>query len=150
MAGSHFDFRMEGDRELRRALNRFIQRAQNLKPVFSDIGEMLLLSHRERWDDEVAPDGTPWEQLSDKYKASKRKRESNGHDKILVLDTFLRDDGLSYSAAHSGLEFGTDKIYGATHQFGDPDRNIPARPFLGISDDDETEILEIISVWLKG
>jgi len=35
-------------------------------------------------------------------------------------------------------------------QVGDPSRNIPARPFLGISDQDETEILDIIKGHLAG
>jgi len=35
-------------------------------------------------------------------------------------------------------------IDGATHQFGDPRRNIWARPFLGISDDDQVEIIAIL------
>jgi phage gpG-like protein len=61
----------------------------------------------------------------------------------------LRD--LNYQSSHSsGLQFGTDKVYGATHQFGDATRNITARPFLGVSDEDETAILDIVNEWLKG
>jgi phage gpG-like protein len=39
-------------------------------------------------------------------------------------------------------------IYAATHQFGDEDRNIPSRAFLGISDDDETELIRDIDYYL--
>jgi phage virion morphogenesis protein len=147
MAGASFDIKLEGEKELLAAMDKLISRAQNLKPVYADIGEMLLLSHQERWDKQQAPDGTPWEPLSAKYLASKRKRESKGSKKILVLDSMLRD--LHYQSSHSGLQFGTDKVYGATHQFGDATRNIPARPFLGISGEDKMAILDILNEWLN-
>ncbi|MCC8998035.1 MAG: phage virion morphogenesis protein [Candidatus Contendobacter sp.] len=36
-------------------------------------------------------------------------------------------------------------MYGATHQFGNPNLNIPARPFLGLSQSDEQELLDILN-----
>lgn len=35
---------------------------------------------------------------------------------------------------------GTNKIYAATHQFGDPNRNIPERSFLELTDGDLDDI----------
>ena len=35
-------------------------------------------------------------------------------------------------------------LQGATHQFGDEDRGIPARPFLGLSDDDRVRIEDLV------
>ena len=61
-----------------------------------------------------------------------------------MLDEFLRDL-LHYQADADSLQFGHEPMYGATHQFGDPRRNIPARPFLGISEEDEREITEILA-----
>jgi phage virion morphogenesis protein len=145
MAGAAFDFHMNGDAALRAALEELIRRAENLQPAFADIGEALLLSHRERWDDQVDPEGKHWAALSSDYAQSQRKRESRGKDKILVLDTFLRDTSLNYAAERSGLMFGTDSVYAATHQFGDADRNIPARPFIGLSDDDLENARKVIT-----
>jgi phage virion morphogenesis protein len=150
MAGASFGFRLEGDRELLSALDRFIRRGQNLKPFYADVGESLLKSHQERWDRQEAPDGTKWKHLDKAYELSVRKRLSKGHDKILVLDTYLRDTGLSYTPSHSGLQFGANSKYAATHQFGDPSRNIPERPFLGLSQEDEQAVHEIINKWLSG
>ena len=56
---------------------------------------------------------------------------------------------MRYHATTDRLEFGTDRKYGATHQFGDPRRNIPARPFLGLSDDDHREVLDILQEHLR-
>lgn len=73
------------------------------------------------------------------------ERKKKNADKILVLDSYLKDL-LRYQVSEGGtaLDLGTDRVYGDTHQFGDPDRNIPARPFLGLSDQDKAEVLEII------
>ncbi|WP_241085742.1 phage virion morphogenesis protein [Candidatus Vondammii sp. HM_W22] len=59
--------------------------------------------------------------------------------RILVESGALRDS----------LEFGTDRKYGATHQLGDQERGIPARPFLGIDDQDRDEILAILQRHLE-
>ena len=70
----------------------------------------------------------PWPDLSPGY----LKRKKKNRDKILVLDGWLRQ--LNYATSKTELRLGTDRVYGATHQFGDPDRNIPARPFLALDD----------------
>ena len=76
----------------------------------------------------------------------------------------------------TGMAVGTNSIYAATHQFGDPHRvirakkkkrlkfqvngqwvspkkvavNIPARPFLGISEEDDQDIRSILDSMMKG
>lgn len=141
MAGASLsiDYRFD-DRQVVELLDRITRQTDNMQPVFADIGEYLLLSHAERFEAQVSPDGTPWEPLSDEYRARKPKNQ----DLILVLDGYLSGT-LAYDASQDSLAFGTPRIYGATHQFGDADRGIPARPWLGLSTDDEQEILEILS-----
>ena len=39
---------------------------------------------------------------------------------------------------------GTNLIYAATHHYGDPGRNIPARPFLSVSDDARQAIIRTL------
>jgi phage virion morphogenesis protein len=127
------------DHEVQQLLRRLVERTQDLEPVFADIGGHLTRSHDERFGLQVSPDGEPWEALSPGYQARKPKNQ----DKILTLDGNLRGT-LHYKALADQLLFGTNLIYGATHHFGDPLRNIPERPFLGISDDDRDAILDII------
>ena len=45
--------------------------------------------------------------------------------------------------------FGAPMIYGATHQPGNPRCRIPARPYPGISRDDEKEIIAIIKEYIR-
>jgi phage gpG-like protein len=99
-----------------------------------DIGESLLLSHEDRWDKQVSPDGQAWLPLSETY----RKTKPQNKDKILVLYGYLKN--LHYQVNGNGLELGTDKVYAATQQFGDPSD----RPFLGISHDDEDDMIGIL------
>lgn len=130
------------DAEIRAFLEKLQAKLGDLTPVFQDLGESLKISHRERFNQGIGPDGAPWPDLSPAYRATKPKNR----DKLLVLDGWLRE--LIYQANPNALLIGTDKKYGATHQYGDPDRHIPARPFLGIDDAERQAILDTLADWL--
>lgn len=136
MAGASVQVEVDGGPVVE-FLRRLGEQVDDLSPLMGQIGDYLIDSTRQRIDDQQAPDGTPWAPLSPAYKARKRKNA----DRILVLDNVLRGT-LAYNAGPRALEFGTNRIYGATHQFGRD--AIPARPFLGISDADEGEILLLL------
>ncbi len=121
------------------ALERLQARVRNLRPVFADIGESLLPAHDERFKAQESPEGDPWAPLSERYQARKKRNKN----RILVLDDLLGGT-LRYQPSAASLVFGTDRVYGATHQFGRDEANIPARPFLGVSTEDENEIVRLI------
>ena len=50
-------------------------------------------------------------------------------------------DTLGHDFTKSSASVGSQLIYAATHQFGDSSRGIPARSFLGVSIQDEREIV---------
>tara|TARA_R110002050_G_scaffold269917_1_gene412428 strand:- start:47232 stop:47681 length:450 start_codon:yes stop_codon:yes gene_type:complete len=141
MAGAaiSIDFEFNDDRVLK-ALRKLADAGADMEPAFIDIGESLSNSTRERFEAQESPDGEPWAALNPKYQARKKKNA----DKILVLEGFMRDT-MAYNTDSHGLEFGTNRIQGATMQFGDTERNIVARPFLGISTDDEQMILDTLN-----
>ncbi|MFZ1326803.1 MAG: phage virion morphogenesis protein [Candidatus Contendobacter sp.] len=105
MAGSFIEITLD-DAEISQPLEKLQAKLGDLTPVFRDLGEALIISHRERFVRAVAPDGTPWPALSPRYRASKKKNP----DKILVLDGWLRQ--LHYQAAPDALRIGTDRSYG--------------------------------------
>ena len=116
------------------------------KTVFNAIGEDMLLSTDARFDSQTDPDGRPWEPLNAKY--AEWKRAFHGHDRILKLRGYLRDT-LRYQATDVSVAIGSNRVYSAIHQFGgqagrEHKATIPARPYLGVSDDDVAAILEII------
>ncbi|EIC28018.1 MULTISPECIES: phage virion morphogenesis protein [Methylomicrobium] len=138
MAGAFIEVEFD-DRAVQQLLRRLVDLTGDLEPAFADIGEYLTRSHDERFGRQVAPDDEPWKELSPSYLARKPKNQ----DKILTLEGDLRRS-LHYEVSADQLLFGTGSKYGATHQYGDPRRHIPERPFLGVSDDDRDEILDII------
>lgn len=161
------------DREVLAALRRLEQAGGDLSTALGVIGEKLLRSHKDRYDTERDPEGRPWAPLSDKTlrrkmlkgvrrgKGGRRSLTGRGGStkagairalagaKILVESGHLRDELRYQVLGGTTLELGTSYIYGATHQFGDPDRNIPARPFLGLSAADRRMVLEVIQHHLQ-
>jgi len=84
-------------------------------------------------------------------------------DKVLVLEEHLRNSR-HYQVEGDGLLFGADREYVAVHQFDEkkgatgkttsrgapiPWGDIPARPFIGLSDDDKNYIVETIEEHIK-
>lgn len=74
-----------------------------------------------------------------------------------LVDTGLLQDTIRYqiTAGGNGVEIGTNRFSGeweggaAVHQFGSRDGDIPARPFLGLSANDEREILDVLDRFLR-
>ncbi len=141
MAGASISIDYEfPDKAVADRLRALVDAGEDLEPAFIDIGEGLLNSTHDRWEQQVDPEGNAWEPLDPKYQARKKKNA----DKILVLEGFMRDT-LAYNTTKSSLELGTPiEKYGATHQFGDEERGIPARPYLGFSEDDDQMIEDIL------
>ena len=145
------------DAKVQRALRRLIAAGSDMTPAMRDIGEHLLNTTRERFVDQKAPDGKPWATLT----PTTRERKRRNKDKILTLEGYLRGN-LAYRAGADQVEVGSPSIYAGTHQFGArkgafgktargapiPWGDIPARPFLGLSDDDQDEIGRIVARYL--
>ena len=136
MAGARLKLKIEGLGGVRRRLSE-------LAPALNEIGEVLLNSTRERFRSRKAPDGTPWAPLSEAYAARKPKNRGM----ILVLEGQLMKT-LNYEADRDGLLFGSPEVYAGTHQFGRAESNIPARPFLGLTAEDEAAIADILADYL--
>jgi phage virion morphogenesis protein len=145
MSGSFIKVDATGEEAIQDAIAGLEQRGRNLAAVFSDIGEYLQLEHDERFRKQLSPEGEQWTPLSPRYRARKKRNKA----RILVLNDVLAGT-LHYQATAESLMFGTDRIYGATHQFGREGAGIPPRPFLGISDADAAEVLRLIGDHLEG
>ncbi len=110
------------------------------------VGEAIRTSTLERFDRGKDPEGRPW-------KTSIRAQKEGG--KTLVKTAQLRN-AIHVEHSNKGVEVGTNLIYAATHQFGDRNRtirtktgrtvhvDIPARPYMGITEDDMQEITHLI------
>lgn len=182
MAGAMLDVTIDTS-VVGRELELLIERLGSLRTPLNDIAEYLHQSVDSRARRQVGPDGSPWAPLSPRTikrkKGNKILRESGA-----LLDT------LRHRVTNDELDFGTDRPYGAIHQFGGKIEHaarsqqvyfkekggvvgnrfvkkrqsnfsqwvshgahtseMPARPYLGLSSEDENEVLEIIGRYLKG
>ena len=151
MAGTRLDLQLD-DREVQKAFQQLLDRTGSLGPFLRDVGEHLLNSTRERFESQEGPDGEPWEPLSDVTLG----RKSRNLDKILVEDGDLMRD-IFPQVSGDTLELTANRIYAAMQQFGGTTEqhphlwgDIPARPFLGFSDEDRQSILDIATDHLAG
>jgi len=141
------------DREVLEALRDLQARSRDLSEPFADFGQYWLNATRQRFADQEGPDGTPWAPLSETTLQLKPRNQ----DKTLVLDGFLRDT-LALNVYPDGLELGSNLPYAAIQQLGGttspasmiPGVEIPARPYLGFSDEDRAELLATLADHLAG
>lgn len=137
------------------ALQQLRARATDLSPALIEIGERLASTTKVRFDSGTAPDGTPWRQNS---AVTLRRYELAGKSgkKPLVGATRNLGTGISWQLrGKDAVEIGSAEPYAAMQQFGGTRSawphlwgDIPARPYLGLSDDDERDILDIIRGYL--
>lgn len=149
--------------EVERAFTRLIPVMENTTPVMGAIGTGLVSSTHRRFVSQTAPDGTPWKKVHPEYEKIKRNR------RILTESGRLRDS-INSRPGRDFVRVGTNTVYAAAHQFGVTIKpktkshlvfrlasgvvmaksvTLPARPFLGISSEDETEIAEIVFGFLE-
>lgn len=139
------------DDQVLHALDDMQARSKALHPAMKVIGEAMVASTHERFRDKEAPDGTPWAPLSST--TAKRK----GHDRILEGASNQLARQISYEASDDSLEWGSSMIYAAMQHYGGEQSefphlwgDIPGRHFLGVSADDQDEILSILGDYLSG
>ncbi len=144
------------DRGVREALHRLAAAGKDLTPAMRDIAQALEAAPEDSFQSEQAPDGDPWAALSEHTKARRAKKGKTG--KILQVEGRLANSITSRYDAFSA-EAGSNLDYAATHQFGArkgefgstergspiPFGDVPARPFLGRSDELDAEILDAVN-----
>lgn len=134
---------------------------QTRRAILDDFGSYLVSETQGRFENERAPDGTPWQK-------SFRAKEQGG---VTLTDKGFLKGSITYNHDADTLEVGTNKIYAAIHQFGGEIKSksgkklafriggalimidkvdIPARPYLGFTAQDKEELAFIVSDHWKG
>jgi phage virion morphogenesis protein len=138
------------DRAVTQMLQRLIDAAQNPRPALLEVGEDLVESTKRRFETQTAPDGSRWERNSPV--TIKRK----GRDQPLTGRGTLMDQINYQITGNDTLDVGSPTIYAAMQQFGGRKSefpnlwgDIPARPFIGVSADDEQSILNTFINYLR-
>lgn len=131
------------DQVVQKRLAQLRERGSDLSPAMREIAGHLLDGVAESFASERGPDGQVWTPLKPAT-VRERRRKGYGAGPILersgdLLSRILADWDDSTAVA------GTNVVYAATHHFGDPERGIPARPFLGVSADTRDVVIDAIT-----
>jgi len=148
------------DRELRSALKGIKEAAADPTPMFDAVGAALVSDTIGRFERGEGPGGEVWPQ-------SLRAKLDDGQT---LVDTSRLRDSITHDPGPRGVRYGTNVIYAGIHQFGGTIKakgggwlkftlangafrrvrevTMPARPFLGIDDEQETIIAEEIEAFL--
>jgi len=150
------------------ALEALRDKAVNLGPAMREIGERLTETTQARFGASTGPDGQRWAPNSQAtildYLAGKsgsygktgkltKKGAGSAMSKRPLVASGLLQGSIHWQLIDGGqgVAVGTDRFAdaweggAAVHQFGSRDGKIPARPFLGISGEDERTILDILA-----
>lgn len=154
------------DQELTERLATLYARANDLTPLMGKISETLKAGVDRAFDTQTAPDGNPWKELS---ALTVMLRGVSGP----ILDRGTPGGLVSSLQTEHGKDYaqvGTNKEYALIHQLGGTIRprkgkylkvgkpggpwtnlkqvTIPARPFLGLSDETRQDVLHDLTEYL--
>jgi phage virion morphogenesis protein len=158
MTGATLTVRVSEDR-ITSALEEVLAAADDLTPALKNIGEYFRERTIERIKTETSPDGKKFAPLNPLYAKVEKKgpgilRGESGQLSAIV-----------YQLAGDSVEIGNNIPYGAIHQFGGTIKaknapalvfqlggnlmkvqsvEIPARSYLGVDAQDETETIDIL------
>ena len=155
---------IDGLDQTQRYVLRIIERGGDLSPVFSDMGEHMVNSTHDNFENSTSPDGEPWAANSEATFASmlgasdtnqSGRLNRRGANKVaskqpLIMNNTLMQS-IHYEAASAGVTIGTNMVYGAMMHYGGTKADyphlwgdIPARNYLGASNNDVTILTDLI------
>jgi phage virion morphogenesis protein len=160
MAGITFTVELD-EAAVAAKLAEIVDRMERPSGFYKGVGEYLTeVAIPRNFATETSPDGVSWASLRPLTVA---RREAKGQTPIQILRASgAMAASINYAAGDDHVRIGSPAIQAAVMQFGAkqgafgrdarnhplPWGDIPARPFLGISADDEVEIIRIAEDWL--
>ena len=142
MAGVSIEIEGEGLKRLEQRLAAIADPRTRREALESVAAEIETQARRRIEAGGPAPDNTDWADWSKDYARTRR----GGGGKLFLEGDLL--GSLQSSVSGDEAEVGTNLRYGAIHQFGGAEvgrPSLPARPYLGLSGDDEADIEEIVT-----
>lgn len=119
-----------------------IGRPGALKDLLEGLGAEVEAQTKTRIEeDKAGPDGTDWPDWDKDYAKTRHDNQS-----LLQAQGGLLDS-IRYYADNESVAVGSNLVYAAIHQFGGAEVGrpwLPARPYLGLSDDDTSDLEDII------
>ena len=120
-------------------------KGKNLSPLLDKLGEDEVARVVRRFDNSEAPDGTPWQPLKRPRPLRQGQRGIGGDQPLMNIGNLY--NSITAQVHGNILQIGTATDYAHYHQFGT--QHIPARPFLGVTDDLLASIKELTHAWFN-
>lgn len=145
MSGSCIEFDLSEFETMARSINSAVNRltARAKSQLLDDIGEEIESQSKERFETKEDPSGKRWEEWSKRYAA--RQAENNPGASILRGSGVGLYESITHEVDAQKIVTGSNKIYAGVHQKGWEERNIPAREYLGFSDEDQEDIESLVA-----
>ena len=93
-------------------------------------------------EEKTSPDGSPWPDWSEDYAQTRHGGHSLLESEGYLLDSITADSDTTTAA------WGSNLVQAAALQFGYPKRNLPAREYLGVSEDNRADFAALIDDWI--
>lgn len=143
--------------EIQDAFNQLLQRTNDLTPAMRRIAATMESAAAGAFADEADPTtGKPWELLSEETTIPFRKKTNKWPGQILQVEGNLAASiettyGSDYAMIGSGLPYALIQHEGGRTSplSAFPNAAIPARPYLGLSEHDRQDAVNVIRNFLK-
>lgn len=147
MAGTSLRIDLSGLTAGRDAVARVLGRLGDTYPLMDEIGSAVALWTDLRFEREQDPQGRKWRPLAPA--TLKSRRRGRGSRVAILQDSGRLRQSITHKATARRARVGSNLVYAAIHQFGGQAGrgrkvSVPARPYLGLSGDDEAEIGAIV------
>ena len=138
------------NKDVERNLLELAQKGENLRPLMKNIAGIFASATEENFKNEGRPD--KWTELSEATK-KQRTKQKKWPGQILQVSGQLASS-ISTQYDDESAVIGSNLDYAAIHQLGgqagkNKKVEIPARPYLQLTDDDFNEILDATEQYLK-
>ena len=138
------------NKDVERKLLELAQKGENLRPLMKNIAGIFASVTEENFKNEGRPD--KWTELSEATK-KQRTKQKKWPGQILQVSGQLASS-ISTQYDDESAVIGSNLDYAAIHQLGgqagkNKKVEIPARPYLKLTDDDFNEILDATKNFLK-
>lgn len=143
MTSTAIEIRLDGQAAIQQRLE--LLAGMDLNPLRHNIGALVESQTRYRIHDEKqAPNGKAWAPWGPNWASSRHK----GHGLLENEGDLL--DSIHFVVAGGDILVGSDLVYAAIHQFGGDEVGIPipARPYLGMSDDNWAEVVDMTDAFV--
>lgn len=159
------------EEEITRALARVSAALTDMTPLMQGIGEFMVESTNQNFRDGTDPDGTPWAPKSPATLEAYRRRGDGQPTRPLIGTSKALSTTINAEPSADRVAWGSNVIQAAVMQFGAEagefgaraglDKNgreffmpipwgaIPARPYLGVGDEDTDAIVATIEEYLE-